>query len=180
MQEDNIAVKMVRPDLDDLPSYETPSPFSIRRYVPGDEQAWRQIHLEADAYMTFPDSKFVEQFGIDEDRIRENQFYLCDASGCPVGTATAWHCREEGRARDDGLVHWVAIIPPHQGKGLSRPLLGAVCHRLRERGFERAYLQTSSARIAALGLYLSFGFTSDISEPSHRAVWARILDRMGR
>ena len=48
MQEDNIAVKMVRPDLDDLPSYETPSPFSIRRYVPGDEQAWRQLALFAD------------------------------------------------------------------------------------------------------------------------------------
>jgi len=170
---------MVRPDLDHLPSYETPGPFSIRRYLPGDEQAWQQIHIEADAYMTFPDSRFVEQFGIDEGHIRDNQFYLCDASGFPVGTATAWHHREEGRAHDDGLVHWVAIVPPHQGKGLSRPLLGAVCHRLRERGFERAYLQTSSARIAALALYLSFGFTPDISEPSQQAVWTRILDRLG-
>ena len=54
MQEDNIAVKMVRPDLDDLPSYETPSPFSIRRYVPGDEQAWRQIHASV------PSQKYVD------------------------------------------------------------------------------------------------------------------------
>ena len=75
--------------------------------------------------------------------------------------------------------YWFAIVPPHQGKGLSRPLLCAVCQRLRERGFERAYLDTSSARIAALALYLSFGFTPDIREPSHQAVWTRILDRLG-
>ena len=177
--QDDIALKMVRPDMDHLPNYEISSPFSIRRYLPGDERAWQQIHIQADAYNTFPDSRFVEQFGTDEDRIRENQFYLCDTSGCPVGTATAWHRRMEGRARDDGLVHWVAIVPPHQGKRLSRPLLSAVCHRLRERGFERAHLDTSSARIAALALYLSFGFVPDIREPSHQAVWTRILERLG-
>ena len=117
MQEDNIALKMVRPDLDHLPSYETPGPFSIRRYLPGDEQAWQQIHIEADAYMTFPDSRFVEQFGIDEGHIRDNQFYLCDASGFPVGTATAWHHREEGRAHDDGpgTLGGHRSAPPGQG-----------------------------------------------------------------
>ena len=180
MREDDIALKMVRSDLDHLPDYEIPSPFSIRRYLPGDELAWQQIHFEADVYNTFPDSRFVEQFGTNEDRILENQFYLCDTSGCPVGTATAWHRRMEGRAKDDGLVHWVAIAPPHQGKGLSKPLLSAVCQRLRERGFERAYLDTSSARIAALALYLSFGFVPDIREPSQQEVWTRILERLGK
>ena len=179
MMEEDIPLKMVHTDLDHLPSGETPSPFSIRRYLPGDERAWRQIHLEADAYLTYPESRFVEQFGTDEDLIRDNQFYLCDASGRPVGTATAWHRRQDGRARDDGLVHWVAITPPFQSKGLSRPLLGTVCHRFRERGFERAYLDTSSARLAALALYLSFGFAPDIREPSHQAMWPRMLDRLG-
>jgi len=178
MQEENIGINMVRPDLDHLPKHATPGPYSIRPYRPGDEQAWRQIHLEADLYNTFPDSMFLEQFGADEALIRENQFYLCDAAGCPVGTATAWHCRKDGRPRDDGLVHWVAILPAHQGKGLSKPLLSAVCHRLRERGFERAYLETSSARLAALALYLSFGFVPDVHEPSHQAVWAQVMERL--
>ena len=178
MQEDDIAISMVRPDLDHLPHYDAPDPYRIRRYQPGDEQAWQQIHIEADAYNTFPDSRFAEQFGTDEGLVQENQFYLCDASGCPVGTATAWHRRMEGRPRDDGLVHWVAILPSHQGKGLSKPLLSAVCHRLHERGFERAYLDTSSVRLAALALYLSFGFEPDIREPSHQAVWARVMERL--
>ena len=180
MQEENIGVNMVRPDLDHLPRYDAPSPYSIRPYRSGDAQVWQRIHLEADVYNTFPDSRYAEQFGTDESLLRENQFYLCDAAGCPVGTATAWHCRLEGRARDDGLVHWVAILPAHQGKGLSKPLLSAVCHRLRERGFERAHLGTSTARTAALKLYLSFGFVPDIRKPTQQEVWTRVMERLGK
>ena len=160
MQEENIGVNMVRPDLDHLPRYDAPSPYSIRPYRSGDAQVWQRIHLEADVYNTFPDSRYAEQFGTDESLLRENQFYLCDAAGCPVGTATAWHCRLEGRARDDGLVHWVAILPAHQGKGLSKPLLGAVCHRLRERGFRRITVTTGqhSFFAPARQMYEACGF----------------------
>ena len=35
MQEDNIALKMVRPDLDHLPSYETPGPSAFGATSPG-------------------------------------------------------------------------------------------------------------------------------------------------
>lgn len=67
-----------------------PGPYSIRRYLPGDEEAWQRIHEAADAYLTYPDFRFVEQFGADEDLLRENQYYLCEVSGRPVGTATTW------------------------------------------------------------------------------------------
>jgi len=52
MQEENIGINMVRPDLDHLPKHATPGPYSIRPYRPGDEQAWRQIHLEARIVLT--------------------------------------------------------------------------------------------------------------------------------
>ena len=176
---ENANIYMVRPDLGKLPEFEMPSPCTLRTYLSGDEAAWKQIHVVADTLNTFTNSTFPDQFGTDTSQIVENQFYIADSSGRAVGTATAWHCRLDGRPADDGLVHWVAVAPDHQGKGLSKPLLSAVCARLRDRGFERAYLGTSSARPAALGLYLSFGFVPDIREPAHRAVWGRVRARLG-
>ncbi len=57
------------------------------------------------------------------------------------------------------------IVPDLQGKGLAKPfkpLLSAVCTRLRELNFTRACLVTETARIPAINLCLKFGFVPEI------------------
>jgi len=70
-----------------------------------------------------------------------------------------------------GRVHWVAIVPEMQGKGLSKPMLSVVLDRLRELGHGRAYLTTNTVRTAAINLYLKFGFAPDIRAPHEVGAW---------
>lgn len=176
---ENISVGMTRPNFDNLPTFDVPKPFALRRYQPEDEKAWLAIHIQADPYNTFTEESFYKGFGRDEKLWRENQFYICDENNHPVGTATAWSVQKEEHPSPQGLVHWVAIYPQYQGKGLSKPLMSAVCHRLKERGFDCAYLNTSSGRLPAIALYLAFGFVPYLRKPEEREVWSYIKQQLG-
>ena len=170
----NVSIAMVREHLNDIPEYELPPGFSLRRYQPGDEEHWVRIHLEADRYSTITPELFVREFGADPQLLAERQYYLVDADGNVIGTATAW-LDENYKGRVYGRVHWVAIVPAMQGRGLAKPLMAAVCRRLRELGHDRAYLITSTARIPAIHLYLKFGFVPEIRNPEDREVWRELL-----
>ncbi len=57
-------------------------------------------------------------------------------------------------------IHWVAIAPAYQGRGLAKPLVAAACLRLRALGHVWAYLTTSTSRLPAVSLYTKFGIRS--------------------
>lgn len=146
-------IQMVRPHLDNWLAPPLPSGFLIRPYEPGDALHWRTIHELADPFNSFDDSTFWGRFGNDEEVLHARQKYLLAPDGQVIGTATAWFDNPEV-----GRVHWVAIIPEYQGKGLARPLLGAVGQTLRELGHTQAVLTTSLERPVAIALYQTLGF----------------------
>jgi GNAT superfamily N-acetyltransferase len=167
------SVTMVRGDLEDLPRHAVPDGFAIRPYAPGDELAWVRIQSAADAYNVIVADLFRAQFGDDTRELGRRLFMLEDPVGTAIGTAAAW----SGGARRGptvGRVHWVAIHPAHQGRGLAKPLLSRVCLALRALGHESAFLTTSTNRIPAIGLYLGFGFVPEIAGPQDAAAWAAL------
>lgn len=172
MNQTNLDVVMVRPNLQDIPQCEIKEGYRIRCYRPGDEEAWVRIHDLADEYNKVTVAAFRENFGSDLQVLRSRGFYLDSPDGETVGTATAWYnLNFEGK--DWGRVHWVAITPEHQGKGVSKPLLSAVMNRLAQ-SHERAYLTTSTARIPAIHLYLTFGFHPYFGDPDSHTAWATV------
>jgi GNAT superfamily N-acetyltransferase len=94
-----------------------------------------------------------------------------------VGTITAWR-NADYRSAAYGRVHWVAIVPAFQGRGLARPLLAACLRRLSELGYGGAYLTTSPPRLAAINLYLRFGFTPDVQSVRDAEAWRLLADRV--
>lgn len=164
--EQNISVAMVRPTLDNMPIFALPEPYCWRWYEPGDEAHWLAIHAAADQFNQLTEVKFWQDFGRETAVLSQRQLYLLDGNRKPVGTASAWFDNAI-----NGRVHWVAIHPAHQGKGLAKPLLSTICQRLRQIGHQTAHLGTSTGRIAALNLYLSFGFVPNIRREEERAVW---------
>jgi ribosomal protein S18 acetylase RimI-like enzyme len=172
--EKNVPVKMTRANLDDLPAFAMSDGFSLRWYRPGDEAHWLRIHLAADRFNQFTPKLFRAQFGLDEVLLSQRQCYLLNPLAEVVGTATAWFKDDFDGARW-GRVHWMAIAPEFQGRGLGSALLSAICQRLRELGHERAYLTTSTARVSAIRLYRKFGFEQLVRNGQDERAWRDLI-----
>jgi len=167
---DNFEVRMVHEKLAETPVFQCPKPFAIELYQPGREDDWLKIHEQSDQFNIFTSFVFADQFGRDVAALQDCQFYLVDREGEPIGTATAW---TDPRTIYSGRVHWVAILPQFQGLGLSKPLLSAVCQKLLSMGHTKGCLSTSTARIAAIKLYLKFGFRPLIQSEEDEVSWCQ-------
>jgi GNAT superfamily N-acetyltransferase len=166
----NIPVTMVRPNLDGIPVAALPAGYAVTWYAAGDERHWIEIHRRADRYNSISLARFARAFGGDTAILGQRQAYLRDPADAVIGTATAWfddvtHDPQLGR------VHWVAIDPAYQGRGLAKPLLSVICRRLADLGHQQAYLTTSTARVPAINLYRQFGFVPRVRDEQERAVW---------
>src|SRR5436190_8726355 len=128
---------MIRENLEAIPEFPLPVGFKLRWYVPADETLWMEIHLKADRFNQITPELFQQQFGDDGMQLAKRQCYLIAPDGRGIGTATAWFSTGHEQ-KDFGRVHWVALLPEYHGRGLSKPLLGAVCTRLRDLGHVRA------------------------------------------
>jgi len=175
----NPRVVMIRARLDDFPLVRPPTGFTLRGYEPGDEAHWLRIHRAADRFSVITPTLFREQFGEDCALLAQRQWYALSPEGEVVGTGTAWfNDRFEGGRW--GRVHWLAVLPGFQGRGLGRALLSAVGQRLRELGHTRAYLTTGAARLPAIALYLSFGFEPLVRSQDDARLWRDIRARLAR
>ena len=173
----DVELSMVTDVLAQAPEYALPDDFSIEWYDTGFESFWIDIHVQSDLSNTFTKDLFVSQFGTDEPLLRERQCFLVSPSGEKIGTTTAWF-DDSYRDGHYGRIHWVAIVPPFQGRGLAKPLLSTALRRLKTLGYDKAYLITSTRRIAAINLYLHFGFRPDIRTEQDAEAWASIRDEL--
>jgi len=165
-------VRMVRENLDDIPEYSLPADYSIRWYQPGDEEHWQKVQLLADEYTRVTPDLFEEQFGTDIQLLSERQCFLCDSEENFIGTVSAW--LDNQAEKSPGRIHWLAIVPQEQGKGLAKPLLTIICNRLKELGHSKTYLTTQSVRIPAINLYAKFGFAPVIDTGRDREIWEKL------
>ena len=168
---------MIRQDLETIPEFHVPAGFALRWYQPGDEAMWFTIHKLADHHNQITPELFAGQFGSDSVLLAQRQCFLFGPCGQAIGTASAWFDDNFDGGRI-GRVHWVALVPEYQGRKLSKPLMTAVCRRLRELGHVRAYLTTLTARKPAIQLYLRFGFSPLIENEEDRALWREILSKL--
>jgi GNAT superfamily N-acetyltransferase len=168
--ERNLSVHMIRDSLDHIPDYPLPPGYSPRWYRPGDEQRWVDVQSRAEEYFEITPELFVEQFGSSTQPLAERQCFLLDAQGEAIGTATAWF-DDDYCGQPHGRLHWVAVVPEAQGRGLAKPLLCIVLTRMAELGHTRCYLSTSTGRIPAVNLYCKFGFVPHVRNADDLAVW---------
>jgi hypothetical protein len=113
-------VKMIRPDLRNLPTAALPGGYTLRFYQPGDRAAWVRIWRASDDLETYSPQRFDKEFGRDEVALARRMMFLLTSAGEPCGTSTAWPEPHHAKRRW-GRVHWVAITPPHCRQGLPDP-----------------------------------------------------------
>ena len=175
----NLFVLMQRDNLSGIQDRSLSARFAFKWYEPGDQQKWIDIHQLAERYAEVSAEVYQHVFAGDVEALRQRQCFLLDPQQVPIATATAWF--EKGfRGHYYGRLHWVAVIPEYQGRGLSKPLLSIVLNRMIELGHDRAYLRTSTARLPAIELYQQFGFEPLILAAEDRDLWQQVNDKLRR
>ena len=160
---DNRSVILTRPDLENLPAPVFPPGFAVRPYRRGDVRTWTRLWQAAEPFDVIEDTAFGDSFGTDPATLSERVSFVVDENaGETIGTVAAW--TEETPSvhhpgRDGwGRVHWIAVVPAYQGRGIGTALFLYCLHALKGFGHRETFLVTSSGRTGAVALYKKYGF----------------------
>ena len=168
-------LRMVRPNLENLPKLELPAGYGIRTYLEGDEVHWARIITDS-----FGGRERTAQDTRDQitgrDVFLPDGFYFATHAGMPVGTACAW--RQSVDEKEVGYVHMVGVVAEHTGHKLGKWVSLAVLHYFRDNGFISAMLDTDDFRIPAVKTYLNLGFIPVYVEEGQRKRWQDIFEKL--
>ena len=135
-----------------------PEGYSIRTYQPGDEDAWADTVC---AVGEFTDREaalqlFTERYLADA-ALTDRIFFAVSPDGEIAGTAIAWE--HDPRGMGVRALHWVAVRPEHQRKGIGMALCQTALRFFRrEDNALPVYLHTQPWSWKAILLYIELGF----------------------
>jgi GNAT superfamily N-acetyltransferase len=169
MDMERISLTMVH-HLKKIPDYPFPASYKMRSFTGKDEAKWASILTAAGE---FPDQeaalrRFQEEFEPHLTDVKERMYFIENEEGEAIGTATAWYGLQGGE--EMGRIHWVGIVPEHQGKKLAKPLLCFLLEKLAG-WHEKAYLKTQTTNVKAVNAYLGLGFVPFIQDETQKAGW---------
>ena len=168
-------LRMVRPDLDNLPKLELPDGYSLRSYQEGDEEHWANIITDSfgGRERTAEDTR-NEITG--RDVFVPDGLYFVTHQDIPVGTACAW--RQSVEEAGVGYVHMVGVLGEHTGHKLGKWVSLAVLYYFRDNGFSCSMLDTDDFRIPAIKTYLNLGFVPVYVDDTQPERWVEILNKL--
>lgn len=168
-----VDVFMVNRDIARAPRYEMPAGYHMRFYREGDAETWERIQQISDVFFVAGVETIANSMPGDTAHLAQRIMFLVDPAGEDIGTITAWDDSDfDGTPM--GHIHWVAIVPAAQGRGLGKPLMTAAMEVMRRRGDTAAWLETNTARVPALNLYLHFGFAPHVRNDEARNGWRAV------
>jgi len=168
----NDSVRMIRENMENIPQFPIPKGFAIRNYRPDEGHIWTRIQRAAEPYIDIDDGLFIREFKRDFPAMADRSFFLTTDTGAEIGTITAWW-QPDIDGKTWGQIHWVAVHPDYQGRGLSKPMMSVVMTRLKK-SHKWCFLDTSTGRIPAIKVYLDFGFTPDLSRKKSQEAWTEV------
>lgn len=166
-------LRMLLRSLAELAPVRLPPGFDLRRFRPGDEQAWVDL-LNSTLALGEWDLQRARERMSGSVRVVPDAIHFVTDAGVPVATACLTHHDEMPEAE----LGWVAVLPSRQGLGLAYQVCLAVLHDMRERGYEAAMLYTDDYRLAAIKTYLRLGFEPLMVHDSHPERWHLVLEQL--
>jgi len=169
---------MIRPHLQQLPRYPLPTGYHLRTARDGDAMEWARLWWLVGEFATqeLALTRFSEEIAVQPVEMARRCLMLEDDEGHVIGTGTAWF-DPDFEGADAGRVHWIAIDPAWQGRGLGKPLVVAVLTLL-ARWHTRAFLWTHTNCARAVGIYLDFGFLPHCTAPEHPGHWRQMAAQL--
>ncbi|MGC9467680.1 MAG: GNAT family N-acetyltransferase [Anaerolineae bacterium] len=167
---------MVRPHLDDIPQVPVPDGFRIRTLRPDEGGLWTDIWRDAEPYFHISDELFHRQFGDDLEALQWRSFVVENEKGVGVATITAWYNRTY-KGQDYGQIHWVAVRQGYWGRGLAKAMMTSALNQMAT-WHDKAFLGTQTKRLAAIKVYLDFGFVPDLDREGAHEAWREVKEAL--
>jgi len=141
------------------PEYSLPEGYRFALYKPGDENDWARIETSVLEFSCETDALqyFQKEFLSYGDEAQRRCLFIETDTGEKIATASAWWAYT-GQRREP-IVHWVAVSPNFQGKGLGKAITARVIQLLMEiEGDRNYYLSTQTWSHKAVLIYEWAGF----------------------
>lgn len=170
------AVVMVRENGENARSYPLPAGYHYAAFTPEDEAQWVQLQAEVTHVESLEQGRelFRQEFlqaGADVPcaecpgyrDVVERTILVKTEDNRLVGAATLWMGDTFGETWQ--RVHWVAVHPAHQGKGLAKCMLSRMLQLYEELGCKAPiYLTTQTRTYRAARVYAQMGFAPYMGE----------------
>ena len=167
---------MIRPHMANVPQVPFPDGFSVRQMRPDDGGLWADIWRDADEYAPIEPQLFLDQFGDDPAALQWRGFIVEDDRGLAVATIAAWYNRTY-QGEEYGQIHWVAVRRAYWGRGLGKAMMTHALNAMAQ-WHERAFLGTQTRRLAAIKVYLDFGFVPDLRYHDAQVAWREVKEQL--
>lgn len=170
-----VELEMLRPGGAPPFAADMPRGYRVEAWQPGDEADWARIETSVDEFDGEDKALeyFAKEFAPHPDMLAERMFFAVNPRGERVGTLTAW--TQERRGKTVPMIHWLAVVPGEQGRGLAKALLAKGLAFVAENNpGEDVLLHTQTASHAAVSLYekAHFSAVDDTEEDARDAMRA--------
>lgn len=170
------AVVMIRENPENVPDCRLPEGYRFAAFTPEDEENWVRLQAEV-THVESPEQGraiFREEFlqapeGVPCEAcpgyadVVKRTVLVKDPAGNLAGVAALWTGNTFGEVWQ--RVHWVAVHPDHQGKGIAKCMLARMLLLCRELGWDGpVYLTTQTKTYRAVRVYAQMGFRPYMDE----------------
>lgn len=167
---------MRRPDLTDLPPIALPAGYALRFFQDGDAAHWSRI-IQVSFGWPPEQCDFAKIMRADAAFLPERIMFITHQEQ-PVATASAYY--RASFMPDFGMLHYVGVLPGHQGMRLGYWVSLAALWRMRDDSRRGAWLSTDDFRLPAIKTYLALGFEPLLIHENQRERWPRAFTALGR
>lgn len=136
-----------------------PDGYRFSMYKMGNEKDWAKIETSVGEFSDEQKALegFQKEFGKEISLMESRCIFIEDNNGEKIATTTAWYGNLFGT--EQGRIHWVAVMPNQQGKGLGKALMSKALLLFNELGHNgNIYLTTQTWSYIAINMYKKFGF----------------------
>lgn len=158
-------VFMIKDNLREYPEFTLPSGYDFCMYQEGFQSDWARIQAAVDHFGSINEAleHFEKEFLVHPDKLVQRCIFVKDARGSLIGTVSLWEGEHFGETMP--RVHWLAVHPEHQGKGIAKALMTRLLEVCNSLGYEKPlYLITQTWSYVAINMYLKFGFKPYLGE----------------
>jgi len=170
-------LRMIRPDLHDLPPLDVPAGYVLRHYRPGDDEGLTDTLKDA-----FARDEMAFGWAVRNNRgfMPERSWLIQRDDGLIVASASMLMDPDSALARQSGtaFLHWVAGRKGEAGKKLGYWVCLAVMYRMLSEGFSQAGLGTDDDRLPAIKTYLNLGYEPSLVHENQRDRWRKVFENL--